>query len=72
MKTTRRQLRRIIKEAVDSMRRRINTGDPVGIQEASDVAEFLQQTHGLTLSRDGMDQLVELLSVLEATGDLRR
>ena len=54
------------------MRKRMQTGDAVGIQEASDIAEFLQQTHGLTLSRVGMDQLVKLLSALEDSGDLRR
>ena len=72
MKITKRQLRRIIKEEADSMRRRIQTGDALGAQEASDIAEFLQQTHGLTLSRVGMDQLVKLLSALEDSGDLRR
>ena len=72
MKITKRQLKRIIKEESDMMRKRMQTGDAVGIQEASDIAEFLQQTHGLTLSRVGMDQLVELLSALEDSGDLRR
>ena len=54
------------------MRRRMQTGDAVGAQEASDIAEFLQQAHGLTFSRGGMGQLIELLSALEASGDLRR
>ena len=72
MKITKRQLRRIIKEESSMMRKRMQTGDAVGIQEASDIAEFLQRTHGLTLSRVGMDQLVELLSALEDSGDLRR
>ena len=72
MKITKRQLRQIIREEADMMRRRIQTGDTVGIQEAGDIAEFLQQTHGLTFSRAGVDQLVELLSALEASNDLRR
>ena len=72
MKITKRQLKRIIKEESDMMRRRMQTGDAVGAQEASDIAEFLQQTHGLTLSRGGMGQLIELLSALEASGDLRK
>ena len=72
VKITKRQLRRIIKEEADMMRRRMQTGDAVGAQEASDIAEFLQRTHGLTLSRGGMNQLIEFLSSLEASGDLRR
>jgi len=72
MKITKRQLRRIIKEEADMMRKRIQTGDPVGAQEAHDIAKFLEQTHGATLSRGGMDQLIEFLSSLEASGDLRR
>ena len=72
MKITKRQLRRIIKEEADMMRKRMQTGDPVGAQEADDIAKFLGQTHGLTLSRGGMDQLIEFLSSLEASGDLRR
>ena len=72
MKITKRQLRRIIKEEADMMRKRIRTGGPVGPQEAYDIAEFLEQTHGLTFSRGGMDQLIEFLSSLEASGDLRR
>ena len=72
MKITKRQLRRIIKEEADMMRQRMQTGDPVGAQEADDIAKFLGQTHGLTFSRGGMDQLIEFLSSLEASGDLRR
>jgi len=72
MKISKRQLRRVIKEEADMMRRRMQTGDAVGAQEASDIAEFLQRTHGLTLSRGGMNQLIEFLSSLEASGDLRR
>ena len=72
MKITKRQLRRIIKEEADMMRKRMQTGDPVGAQEAYDIAKFLGQTHGLTFSRGGMDQLIEFLSTLEVSGDLRR
>jgi len=61
-----------IKEEAHMIRRRMQTGDAVGAQEASDIAEFLQQTHGLTFSRGGMGQLIEILSKLEASGDLRR
>ena len=72
MKITKRQLKRIIKEEADMMRQRMQTGDPVGAQEAHDIAKFLIQTHGLTFSRGGFDQLIEFLSSLEASGDLRR
>ena len=72
MKITKRQLRKIIREEADMMRRRMQTGDHVGAQESDDVAKFLGQTHGLTFSRGGMSQLIEFLSSLEASGDLRR
>ena len=71
-KITKTQLRQIIKEEMDMMRRRITTGDPVGPQEANDVAEFLETTHGIRLSRGGMEQMIEFLAALEAAGDLRR
>ena len=72
MKITKSQLQKIIKEEMDFMRRRIITGDPVGIQEASDVAEFLETTHGLRFSRGGMGQMIEFLAALEESGDLER
>ena len=72
MKITKRQLRRIIKEEADMMRKRMQTGDSVGAQEADDIAKFLGQTHGLTFSRSGMDQLIQFLASLESSGDLRR
>jgi hypothetical protein len=72
MKITKSQLQKIIKEEMDMMRRRITTGDPVGPQEANDVAEFLETTHGLRFSRDGMGQMIEFLAALEAAGDLGR
>jgi hypothetical protein len=72
MKITKSQLRKIIKEEMDMMRRRITTGDPIGPQEANDVAEFLKTTHGLILSGGGMEQMIEFLAALEAAGDLRR
>jgi hypothetical protein len=72
MKITKSQLQKIIQEEMDMMRRRITTDDPIGPQEANDVAEFLETTHGLRLSRGGMDQMIEFLAALEAAGDLRR
>jgi hypothetical protein len=76
MRVTKSQLQQVIREAIeeemDFVRRRIITGDPVGTQEASDVAEFLETTHGLRFSRGGMGQMIEFLAALEESGDLER
>ena len=72
MKITKSQLRQIIQEEMDFMRRRIITGDPVGVQEAIDVRDFLEQTHGLVFSYKGLNDLEDFLVALEESGDLKR
>ena len=72
MKVTKMQLKKIIKEEMDFMRRRIITGDPVGTQEAIDVRDFLEQTHGLAFSYKGLNDLEDFLVALEESGDLKR
>ena len=72
MKITKSQLQKIIKEEMDFMRRRIITGDPVGIQETIDVRDFLKQTHGLTFSYKGLNDLEDFLVALEESGHLNR
>ena len=73
MKITKRQLKRIIKEELnDIARKRIVTGDPIGAQEAYDIAEFLEQTRGLVFSRGGMQRLIDFLVAEEDAGNIRR
>ena len=72
MKITKTQLQKIIKEEMDFMRRRMITGDPVGVQEAIDVRDFLEQTHGLAFSYKGLNDLEDFLVALEESGDLKR
>lgn len=72
MKITKSQLQKIIKEEMDFMRRRIITGDPVGTQEAIDVRDFLKETHGLTFSYKGLNDLEDFLVALEESGHLNR
>ena len=64
MKITRERLKQIIKE--EFMR---ESGDPVGPQEAQKVAELLQNL-GFTLTRGGMNSLIDLMQGLEQSGDL--
>ena len=61
MKITKSQLQKIIKEEMDFMRRRIITGDPVGVQEAIDVRDFLEETHALHFSYKGLNDLEAFL-----------
>ena len=72
MKITKTQLRKIIKEEMDFMRRRIITGDPVGIQETIDVRDFLEETHALHFSYKGLNDLEDFLVALEESGHLKR
>ena len=72
MKITKSQLQKIIKEEMDFMRRRIITGDPVGIQETIDVRDFLKQTHALHFSYKGLNDLEDFLVALEESGHLKR
>ena len=72
MKITKSQLQKIIKEEMDFMRRRIITGDPVGIQEAIDVRDFLKETHALHFSYKGLNDLEAFLVALEESGHLER
>ena len=72
MKITKRQLKRIILEELDIARKRIVTDDPLGVQEAYDIAEFLEHTRGLVFTRAGFLKLREFLEKVEASGDVRR
>ena len=72
MKITKSQLQKIVKEEMDFMRRRIITGDPVGIQETIDVRDFLEQPHGLAFSYKGLNDLEDFLVALEESGHLNR
>jgi len=72
MKITKSQLQKIIKEEMDFMRRRMISGDPVGIQEATDVRDFLEQTHALHFSYKGLNDLEDFLVALEESGHLKR
>ena len=72
MKITRQQLKRIIREQLDIARKRIRTDDPLGVQEAHDIVEFLEHTHGLVFSRGGMQRLIDFLVAEEEAGNIRR
>ena len=72
MKITKSQLLKIIKEEMDFMSRRIITGDPVGPQEAHDIARFLEETHALQFTYKGIGELEDFLVALEANGHLNR
>ena len=64
MKINKKQLKQIIKEEL--MR---ESGDPVGPQEAQKVAELLQNL-GFTLTRGGLNNLIDFMQGLEQSGDL--
>jgi len=67
-----RRFNEVFGEELDPGRTRITTGEPVGEQEAFDTASFLEKTHGIRLSRMGMDKLIDFLKALESSEDLRR
>ena len=67
-----RMFNEVFGEELDPGRTRITTGEPVGEQEAFDTASFLEKTHGIRLSRMGMDKLIDFLKALESSEDLRR
>ena len=56
----------------DKIQRRIQTTDPIGAQEAFDVASFLSQSHGIVFTRGGMTQLVDFLNKLETSEDISK
>lgn len=64
MKISKKQLRRIIKEELTK-----ESSDPVGPQEAQKVAELLQNL-GFTLTRGGLNSLIDFMQGLEQSGDL--
>ena len=82
MKITKEQLRKIIKEELgeylpskstdlDLARDAARPADPIGPQEAYEVAKVLGDL-GFTLTRGGMYKFEDFLGELEASGDLRR
>ena len=64
MKITRERLKQIIKE--EFVR---ESADPVGPEEAQKVAELLQNL-GFTLTRGGLNSLIDFMQGLEQSGDL--
>ena len=66
MKITRAALTKIIKEELASQS---SGGDPVGPVEAQKMAEALKAL-GFTLTRGGLESLIEFLQGLEERGDL--
>ena len=82
MKITKQQLRKIIKEELgeyipskstelDHARDAARPADPIGPQEAYEVAKVLGDL-GFTLTRGGMNKFADFLIDLEASQDLRR
>ena len=77
MKITKSQLQQIIKEEVakstelDLARDAARPADPIGPQEAYEVAKVLGDL-GFTLTRGGMNKFADFLIDLEASQDLRR
>ena len=82
MKITKEQLRKIIKEELgeyipskstelDLARDAARPADPIGPQEAYEVAKVLGDL-GFTLTRGGMNKFADFLIDLEASEDLRR